>query len=183
MNLYFRMIFVFIKIWLSPKKRWYEDSVLHFRVYPFDCDINFHLTSSRYLGIADLGRIHLLGQMGIFRSVLKNGYFPIASGIEITYIRPIRPFQKFTLRSRITNWDDKYCYLEHIFEAGNQVCAIAIFRGVFVKNHSTVSINKIASLTGENPESPAPSETIRQWKKLLKAKKEEFSSDNTRSKN
>jgi acyl-CoA thioesterase FadM len=182
MNLYFRMLLVFIKVWLGPKKRWSEDSLLSFRVYPFDCDINLHLTSSRYIGIADLGRMHLLGQMGIFSSLFKRGFFPFANGIEITYIRPIKPFQKFRLRSRITNWDEKYWYAEHTFEVGSQICAIAIVRGVFVKNRSIVPMDNITILTGEAPASPATPETVRQWQMLLKVKKEEYSSDGARNK-
>jgi acyl-CoA thioesterase FadM len=182
MNLYFRMLLVFIKIWLGQKKRWNEDSLLSFRVYPFDCDINLHLTSSRYIGIADLGRMHLLGQMGIFSSILKRGFFPFANGIEITYIRPIKPFQKFKLRSCITNWDEKYWYAEHTFEAGSQIYAIAFVRGVFIKDGNIVSMDNITKLTGETPTSPAAPETVKQWQILLKVKKEEYSSDGAHSK-
>jgi len=43
MNLYFRMLIVFVKIWLRLKKQWSEESALHFRALPFDCDVNLHL--------------------------------------------------------------------------------------------------------------------------------------------
>ena len=176
MNLYFRMVIVFFKIWLGHKKSWEKESTLSFRVYPFDCDINFHLTSARYVGFADLGRIHLLGQMGVFSKFLKRRWFPFASGTEITYIRPIKPFQKFTMRSKITSWDEKYVYIEHCFEVDNKVMAIAIFRGLFVKDRNIVPMNDIVSLGGADPFSPPPSKTMDQWKELLKVKKEEYSS-------
>jgi acyl-CoA thioesterase FadM len=179
MNLYFRMVIVFFKIWLGHKKSWEEESILSFRVYPFDCDINFHLTSARYVGFADLGRIHLMGQMGVFQSFFKRRWFPFASGIEITYIRPIKPFQKLKVRSKVTSWDEKYIYVEHCFEADNKVMAIAIVRGVFVKDRNIVPMNDIVSLGGADPFSPPPSKTMDQWKELLKVKKEEYSSETT----
>ena len=175
MNLYFRMLVVFVKIWLGLTKRWSEESVLQFRVFPFDCDVNLHLTSSRYVAFADLGRIHLLGQIGILRGVLNRRWFPFASGVEITYIRPIMPLQKLNLRTRILTWDEKYWYTEHKFEVGNQLRAIAIVRGVFVKGPDIIPMNEIAALTDEDPASPPAPNSIQQWIQLLEAKKEEYS--------
>lgn len=182
MNLYFRMIIVFFKIWFGPKKSWKEESVLSFRVYPFDCDINLHLTSARYIGLTDLGRIHIVGQMGIFRSAMKLRWFPFTSGIEITYIRPIRPFQKFTVRSKVRSWDEKYLYSEHLFEVDKKTMAIAIARSIFVKDRDVVPINDVVTLGGADPLSPPPSKTRDKWKELLKVKKEEYSSFTTDSK-
>jgi hypothetical protein len=118
--------------------------------------------------------------MGIFRKLYKRRWLPFASGIEITYIRPIMPFEKFRLRSRIATWDDKYWYTEHTFEVGNQVRAIAIGRGVFVKNRELISMDNITALTGENPLSPPSPKTIEQWKSLLSVKKEEYSSNDVK---
>jgi len=176
MNLYFRILIVFVKIWLGLKKQWSEESALHFRALPFDCDVNLHLNSARYVGFADLGRIHLLGQIGILPGLLTRRWFPFASGVEITYIRPIKPFQKLRLRTRVLTWDEKYWYTEHIFEAGNQVRAIGIVRGVFVRGRDVVSMNEIAALTDENPASPPAPRIIEQWRQLLEAKKYEYSS-------
>jgi acyl-CoA thioesterase FadM len=181
MNLYFRMISIFFKIWFGPKKTWKEESVLSFRAYPFDCHINLHLTSARYIGMADLGRIHMMGQMGIFRSILKRRWFPFANGIEITYIRPIRPFQKFTVRSKVRSWDEKYLYFEHLFEVGKKTMAIAIARGIFVKDRNVVPINDVVTLGGADPLSPPPSKTRDKWKELLEVKKEEYPSVTTDS--
>ena len=114
--------------------------------------------------------------MGVFSKFLKRRWFPFANGTEITYIRPIKPFQKFTMRSKITSWDEKYVYIEHCFEVDNKVMAIAIFRGLFVKDRNIVPMNDIVSLGGADPFSPPPSKTMDQWKELLKVKKEEYSS-------
>lgn len=176
MNLYFRALIVLIKVLFGGKRSWQEPSVLSFRVYPFDCDVNFHLTSARYVGLADLGRIHLLGQMGIFNKLLRNRYLPLANGIEITYIRPIKPFEKFQVRSKIATWDEKYWYAEHNFEAGGQLRAIAIVRGVFVQNRTIVPLHEIVSLAGADPAAPPPSRLMEQWKMLLEVKKEEYAS-------
>ena len=56
MNLYFRLILVFIKSLFAGKRNPLEASVVHFRVWPLDCDVNLHLTNSRYFAFADLGK-------------------------------------------------------------------------------------------------------------------------------
>lgn len=97
-----------------------------------------------------------------FNDLLKRRWFPFANGIEITYIRPIKPFQKFMLRSKIADWDEKYWYAEHFSEVDKIVCAIAIVRGVFLKGRNLVSMNDVVSLTHADPLPPPPSKTMYQ---------------------
>ena len=171
MNLYFRMLIIFLKIWSGQRKRWSEESVVNFRAWPIDCDVNFHLTGSRYIGIADLGRIHLLGQMGILGELLMRRWLPIVSEVDVSYIRSIKPFEKFRLITRILLWDRKYWYTEHRFEVHGQLRALLLVRGVFVCERDIIPIPDVAALTGEDPTPPPVSETIHQWKDLLKSKK------------
>ncbi len=79
------------------------------------------------------------------------------------------------MRSKIVSWDEKYWYAEHCFEVGNQIRAIAIVRGVFVKDRNIVPMNQIVSLTGADLLSSPPSKVMKQWRTLLKVKKEEYS--------
>ena len=118
-----------------------------------------------------------------YRDLYKRRWFPFASGIEITYIRPIIPFQKFKLRSRVVTWDEKYWYTEHWFEVDTEVRATAIARGVFVKDRNLISINDIAALTGKDPLAPPVPNVIKQWKILLQVKKDEISPNGTTSSN
>ncbi len=173
MTLYIRLLMIFARSWFGPQKQWSVASVLHFRVLPFDCDINLHLTSSRYMGFADLGRFHLLGQMGILQPVIKRRWFPFLNGFEISFIRPIAPLQKFTIKTRILTWDDKYWYTKHGFEVGGQVRAIALARGAFVKRGQVIPMEEIAGLLEENPLPPGSPETILKWRELLNLKKKE----------
>jgi acyl-CoA thioesterase FadM len=175
MNLYFRLFITFVKAWFAERIPWSGQSSLSFRVWPLDCDAYLHLTASRYLGIADLGRIHFLGRMGIFRAVLKRRWFPVAQAIDVTYIRSIQPFQKFRLRTRLLTWDDKYWYAEHRFEVREELRAVLIIRGVFVRGRTIIPMPDVMALTGGNPAPPSVSNTVQQWRQLLKIKKDEYS--------
>lgn len=171
MNLYLRLLIILFKIQFGPKKHPLEESVVHFRVLPTDCDLNFHLTSSRYPAFMEAATIHLMGQMGILGKLLKRRCFPINSGINITYIRSIKPFERFAVVSRIVTWDEKYWYKEHRFEVGRELRAFAIARGVVVCRRAVTSLGDIAALTGEDLVAPSPPETVLKWKELLEAKK------------
>jgi len=57
MNLYLRLLLIIIKIkrlrlCIEPE----GTSRISFRVWPHDCDLNLHLTNSRYLAFMDLAR-------------------------------------------------------------------------------------------------------------------------------
>ncbi len=116
MNLYLRLLLIIIKIkrlrqCIEPN----GTSRLSFRVWPHDCDLNLHLTNSRYLAFMDLARIWMLAEMDILASVLKNRWRPVVHSQEITYIKPLKPFQKFSVLSYAAGWDDKYIYIEQYF--------------------------------------------------------------------
>ncbi|HBU98209.1 MAG TPA: thioesterase, partial [Thalassospira lucentensis] len=56
MNLIFRLIRVLILSLVRSRLDPLDPSVLHFRAWPFDLDINVHMTNSRYFALMDLGR-------------------------------------------------------------------------------------------------------------------------------
>ena len=179
MNLYFRLILVFIKSLFAGKRHPLEASVVHFRVWPLDCDVNLHLTNSRYFAFADLGRVHLLGQMGVLRPFLKRRWFPVNNATEISFIRPIEPLQKFRIVSRLVTWDDKYWYTEHKFEVAGTLHAVSLARGVIVRQATVVPVNDVIHLlnemTGETVSIPAPPVPVREWRELLSVKKDCYS--------
>ena len=50
------------------------ESVLSFRVMPSDLDVNLHMNNGRYLSFMDLGRLHLVAQVGASHVVLGTDY-------------------------------------------------------------------------------------------------------------
>src|SRR5262245_66654305 len=115
MNLYLRLLYVLWKIWRLPRREVFEESRVTFRVLPNDCDINFHMNNGRYLSFMDLGRVHMVAQIGLLGLVMKKRWMPVLAAAEINFIRQIGPFQKFDLVTRLVTWDDKYAYMEQRF--------------------------------------------------------------------
>ncbi len=143
-----------------------DSSVLHFRVWPNDIDLNFHLNDGRYVSIMGLGRADLLTRTGVLRKALKQKWAPVVGGLIIRYRREIRTFARFTLRSRIAAWDQKWIYIEHVIESRGKTCAIAYARGVLRSREGAVPTSELLKLVGwEKPSPPLP-EAVANWPAL-----------------
>lgn len=173
MNLYFR--FLFLLLWQIPRNKvrlsLLDTSKYSFRVLPLDCDINLHLTNSRYLALMDLARTLMMSDCGLFGKLAKRKWLPIVSSTEITFIKDIKPWQQCEIHSKMVGWDHKYFYIEQRFVCGSTVHAIANLRGLFVHKRKVIDIDELIALTGEDISSPPLPETIIHWKALLEAKK------------
>ncbi len=171
MNLYFRLLLILFKSNFAKKIGLLDESSLWFRAWPYDCDINFHLTNARYFAFCDLCRIYYLGQVGTLFDLIERKWLPVAQAQEISYFRPIKPFQRFEIKTRFTHWDEKYWYTEHRFFAVGKLCATLQVRGVFVHRNKTLPMSDILTLVDEEIEAPAKPDHVEYWQKLIEMKK------------
>ena len=171
MNLYFRLIWILLRSRFAARIGLLDESRLKFRAWPLDCDINFHLTNSRYFAMCDLCRTYFLGQVGILFKVIRRKCLPVAQAQEITYFRPIHPFQRIEIRSRLSYWDDKYWYAEHRFFAANKLCAVLQVRGVFVQGRKVIPFNDVLAMVDEEAETPDKPVAVKYWQSLIESRK------------
>lgn len=172
MNLYFRLLWLFFKVKRNRSHQGVLDTVdIHFRAWPLDCDINMHLTNSRYLALMDIARTWMTEKLGLLSPVLKRRWFPIVNATAITYIRDIKPWQRFTVSTRLVGWDHKYFYIEQKFHSERGLHAIAYVRGVFKHKSGIVAVEDVVELAGFTGEPPALPAEIQHWKAMLEQKK------------
>ncbi|TLX50987.1 thioesterase [Pseudoalteromonas ruthenica] len=172
MNLYFRLLWLFCKIKGNKTQQPLLDTVdIDFRAWPLDCDINLHLTNSRYLALMDIARTWMTARLGLLRAVMKRRWFPVVNATAITYIRDVKPWQKFTVSTRLVGWDHKYFYIEQKFTSHRGLHAIAYVRGVFRSRKGVVDIEEILALADFNDEAPILPPEIMHWKAMLEQKK------------
>ncbi|GIU25638.1 thioesterase family protein [Shewanella schlegeliana] len=173
MNLYFRLIWLFL--WRNRhcnKIDFLDTSRLAYRALPTDCDINFHLTNSRYPAFMDLARTYMMAEMGFLKRFLKLGWMPIVNAAEFTYIRDIKPFAKFEIETKLVGWDEKYFYIEQRFVSARGLHCIAHVRGVFVCKGKQVAIATMLAEVGFNEPAPQLPPEVIKWKSFLLLKKE-----------
>ena len=105
MNLWFRLLHLLLCSLFRPKlEAPFGVSRLQFRVLPNDLDSNLHMTNGRYWNIFDLGRLDLILRMGLGRVALREKWAPIVGAGTIQFRRELKPFQRFTLETRLVGW-------------------------------------------------------------------------------
>ena len=172
MNLYLRLVALIVRMLRLPRRGVLDDSRVRFRVLPNDCDFNLHMNNGRYLAFMDLGRIHLMGQIGLMRLIFRNRWKPVLAAAEINFIRSLRPLQSFELVTRVVTWDEKYVYMEHLFEARGEICAHAFVKGLFLGPDGRISNAEVLERLGHAGSAPEMPEELRMWAELGSAKKQ-----------
>ncbi|QYK01450.1 thioesterase family protein [Shewanella psychrotolerans] len=173
MNLYFRLFWLmFWRVRHCRKIDFLGTSRIDYRALPLDCDINFHLTNSRYPAFMDLARTYMLAEMGLLKRFLKLKWMPIVNAAEFTYIRDIKPLHKFQIESKVVGWDEKYFYVEQRFVSDGTLRCIVHVRGVFVSNRKQVPITEMIKEAGFEGETPVLPPEVAKWKEFLQLKKE-----------
>ncbi|MEA2238858.1 MAG: hypothetical protein QOC81_3582 [Thermoanaerobaculia bacterium] len=164
----FRLLFAILKSRFRPRIRILDDCVTAMRVWPNDLDLNMHMNSGRYLSMMDVGRMAILAQTRMLRPVLKRGWRPLVGATFIRYRRSLLPFERFTVRSRILCWDEKWIYFEHILERRGEIAAQAYVRGLLRGPSGNVRPSDLLALAGrEGLPSPPMPEAIEKWRGLL----------------
>ena len=171
MNLYLRLLRLLCMLPFVTQRGVMEPSRLNFRVWLSDCDLNFHMNNGRYLTFMDLGRVHLLTQGGLLKYVLKYRWAPVLAAADINFVRPIPPFARFTLVTRLLTWDEKYFYIEQRFEYGEETCAMALVKGLFLGRGKRVPSAEVLSSIGADVNAPPLPEVIVEWSKITELKK------------
>ena len=165
MILFFRVLITIFISSFKPRIDPFGTSVIRFRVWLNDLDLNNHMNSGRYVSFMDLGRLDLLVRMRLLRRVMKKGWRPIAGGTMIRYSKSLVPFERFTLRSRLVTWDEKWFYFEHVMEnAKGEIAASAFVRGLLRGRDGNVAPADFIAMS-ERPDLQAPTipDAIVRW--------------------
>jgi acyl-CoA thioesterase FadM len=172
MNLIFRLIRVLLAALRRAPLGLLEESVVHFRVWPNDLDFNLHMNNGRYLTLMDLGRIDLMARQGVVKLLWRNHWQPVVAAQTMVYRRALKPFQRYSLHSRVVCWDDKFVYLEQRFQTGDQLAASAIVKAAVRGAGRTLRPRELLKAVGRDGRSPPMPPAIKAW-----ALAEEWSSE------
>ncbi|CCG07513.1 Thioesterase superfamily [Pararhodospirillum photometricum DSM 122] len=80
-----------------------------------------------------------------------------AGGCIVQFRRPLRPFQRFVLKSRMLSWDDKWVYIDHRVESEGALVCYAMVRGAFVGRGGVIPPAEVVARTAfTGPTPPLP---------------------------
>lgn len=154
---------VFLRLGGRPKVGLREDSTITFRVWPNDLDLNGHLTNSRYFALMDAARYDMVIRSGTWAVWKANGWFPVVASQRIRFRRSLRPWVKYTIRTRTLGWDERNLYIGQVFERNGEVCAEATIRAAILSKSGRVAMTEIMEKSGWPGEPPELPERVRLW--------------------
>ena len=140
-----------------------EPSILRFRVWPNDLDLNLHMNNGRFLSLMDLGRFDLTFRTGLGRAMLRNRWKPLVGGITMRYRRSLEPFDRYELHTRLLGWDAKWVFLEQRFLKRGELAAEGVVRALFRGRGGNVPTDEVLRQMGYEGPSPDLPESVRRW--------------------
>jgi acyl-CoA thioesterase FadM len=163
-NLIFRLIKVLLGVaWRAPLGL-LDESVVEFRVWPNDLDVNLHMNNGRYLTLMDLGRFDLIFRAGMLRQMVRRRWSPVAASATIRFRRSLKPFRPFRIRTRLACWDEQWIYFEQRFESEGRLVALGYVRALLRGGGRNVTTAEILRALGEEIQSPPMPESVALWR-------------------
>ena len=163
MNLLFRLVLVIVAALLKRPLAPMEASRLTLRVLPNDIDLNLHMTNARYFSVMDLGRIDLLIRSGLAGTMLRNRRQAVLGASTVRFRRPLKPFQRYELTSRVLCWDDRWFFIEQRAETPQGTAAVAVMQGAFIGKGGIVAPARMLAEAGLPHESPPMPDFVAAW--------------------
>lgn len=163
MNLYFRLLWVFIRIRFLKKCQPLSQVTLNLLTMPNDLDIFMHVNNGRYLTFMDLGRLQFMIQTGIWSHVAKNRWTPLVGAAKVQFVRPLGIFNKFRLTTQIIYWDDKWFYMEQKIFRKEQLITQALFKALITSKNGHIKPDKLFNLFENPPQRPEIPEHLNEW--------------------
>ncbi|GAA0594778.1 thioesterase family protein [Caenispirillum bisanense] len=165
MNLWLRLLRIIIGALTGRRLGMFDTSDLAFRVWPHDLDLNVHMNNARYLSLMDLGRTDLIIRTGLHKVMLREKWQAVIGGTTVRFRRPLGPFQRCRLTTRLLCWDDRWIYLEQqILTADGQLACAALVKAVFIRQGSRVSPAETVASAGITTPSPEAPDWVAAWR-------------------
>lgn len=129
-----------------------------------DCDIFGEMNNGRILTLFELGRFEQTVRMGFWQKLRKKGWGFAVAGVSVRYRRRILPLERYTQKTRILGWDERFVYIEQaMVKTNGQVANHALFRTAVVAAGHAVPTQQVAELAGVDPVSPTLPEWVHSW--------------------
>lgn len=154
MNLYLRLLRILLKTPFVRAMDLFATAEVMFRVWPTDCDVNMHMNNGRYLTLMDLGRINFMTRVGLLGKLMRRRWFPVIASVSSSYLRPLPPFRRFRLTTRLLGWDEKYFYMEQCFYSNGRLCANMLVKGLMLDSGKPVPSDEVLALLQPGIQSP-----------------------------
>ena len=147
-----------------PRLGLFEAHVSQHRCWPWDIDLWLELNNGRTLTLYDLGRLPLVTRQGLDKTIRGAGMYITVAGAAIRYRRRIQPLHRFTMKSRLLGWDNRFIYFEQSMWLGETCANHLILRSAIARRgQGIVPPAELAALLGVDAQSPPLPDWVQNW--------------------
>lgn len=128
----------------------FEESTISMRAWPLDIDIFMEMNNGRYLTLMDIGRTEIGVRLDLFKTLKANDWGLMVGAVSARYRHRIRPFEKFTLHTRILYFDERWFYFHQQFTSqnGKKIHASFLARTAVISKKGLVPTSEVAAAMG-----------------------------------
>ncbi|WP_029151324.1 acyl-CoA thioesterase [Microbacterium indicum] len=174
MNLYLRMLLLWIRTRRARPLSLWDEGRVSFRVLPNDLDVLRHMNNGRYLTLLDLGRTDLMMRSGFWQKVQERGWYSVVAAQTITYKRSLTLWQKFDITTRVLGHDGRSVYMQQEFRRGATLIARATIQARFLRTEGgTVPLDDLFALAGGEPEHLELPGWVEEWASAVRITSQE----------
>lgn len=171
MNLFIRFFFNIIKNLLFQRPLdLMGTSIIKCRVWLNDIDLNFHMNNGRYLTIMDIARTDYLVRTGLHKIMIKEKLGGVAAAVNISFLKELSPLSKYTVETKVIDWDDMWFYMQQQFIQDGFIKAHAIVKVTFLKKRKKIAPLEIMNMVPNHKKIEKP-DTPQYLEKLLQGEK------------
>ncbi len=148
-----------------------EASELRLTAWPWDCDPFLELNNGRQLTLFDLGRFEYGVRVGLIDVLRRRRWGLTVAGSSMHYRKRIRPFERFTLTTRLAARDDRWFYMVQTTWRGETPCSQGLLRtAVIAPGRGVVPTDEVAKELGHEEWRPPTPDWISAWDAAEKAR-------------
>ncbi len=116
------------------------------------------------ISLMDLGRLGHLARSGMWGTIRRKGWSPVAGAESIAFRKSLKLGQRYSIGTHVVGVDDKAIYFEHPMVADGEIYARAHVATRLVGKHRPVSNEEIFAMAGPPPADLVLPDWIRQWR-------------------
>lgn len=131
--------------------------------WPWDLDPWVELNNGRTLTLYDLGRLPMAWRSGLLPALKRRGWGMSVAGASVRYRRRIKPFDRFTTKSRILGWDERFFYFEQSMWKGEEAASAILCRMAMTDASGIVAPARVTQEVGWPGTSPLLPEYVTEW--------------------
>lgn len=168
-NLWFRLIWMLLTVRWRTRAGALDTTRLRMTVLPNDLDFNGHVNNGRYLTLADVARMDYVLRTGAAKVALALRARPIVGDAMAKFRRDLKPFQRYTIETRMLGWDEKWSFVEHRFVRHGRVLGVVLMRGLFLGPDGPLAPAALAAAMRIDPVSPPLPDWVLEWQRSCEA--------------